>query len=115
MKTLSRVPSTKLTRSNSVRIQHVLFGLPPISKRAKRAARKQFKKNKQVPNGYRLEYTMTLSAGINHSTPDIVKRQWDALDEVAEKLFHKKYFSLKSNEKSKVHELLHSEDKAPKA
>jgi hypothetical protein len=113
----SRVPQIRSPRpKGTVSIAYVL-GHPgkPKTHRQHRIARKQFKRCKNVPNGYRLEYVMQLSTDTNPVLPDIVKNQWKELDEASIKMFNKKYFSLSSKEQSKVHESFHQDGKAARA
>jgi hypothetical protein len=82
----------------STYISHRLLEKQPLTKRARRQAKKLFKKKKHSPWGYTRD-TPQIQVHTQHAL------RWLAeLDEQSQKLFSKNYSNLKDKDKTRVHE-----------
>lgn len=80
------------------------------SKRVLRAARKRFRKGKQVPNGTFLQYSSKSATSAHPTLPPWIITQHKMLDEKAKLMFKKPYFSLDSKKRTLVHEEMNSRE-----
>jgi hypothetical protein len=83
----------------------VKYGSFPVkTKRARRRAKKLFKKQKQVPQGWYQLYKMTSTIGMNPTLPAHVVAWFALIDEHAKKMFKRPYDQLDDKKKTLVHE-----------
>lgn len=109
-----RVPSPQQNGPvKSIKTTHgiVYLETSPVTNKQHRVAKKAFHQRGNVPFGYRLEYRMNMSVDTEPRPTHYLEREWAELDEIAVKLFRRKYFKLSSQERSKVHEAKNKDQK----
>jgi hypothetical protein len=82
-----------------------------LTHRARRIAKKRFKKEKQIPRGLYLQYTIYTSINTKNLVlpPHVVKQQ-ELIQMVAQHLFHKNYDKLISSQQTKVFDYLNDSE-----
>jgi hypothetical protein len=103
---MTQVKKFKLTRNYK-------FTKTVTSKRKQRQAKKGFKKEKQVPTGWLLLYRMPSSTSDNLVSSNVRNFQ-EKINTHAMKMFKKPYYSLTSQQQTKLFEDLNTGDKSSK-
>jgi hypothetical protein len=95
-------------KESTVRIK---LGMQPATTyRARRLAKKRFKKGKQVPAGYTLLYKLGTTIDSNPQPTERLKAEWAYLDMRSMEMFKKKYDSLTTRQQAKLIESFHRDD-----
>lgn len=80
---------------------------PELSNRQRKHAKKQFKKGKQLSSGMKLTARMYASIDSHPAPTERLKREFEEMDNISDKLFHKVYDNCTNQQKSKVIDFLH--------